>query len=257
MIRINMTKAVADTIVSLPNAGDKDRILKGIGDAAMNEWQRLARTGLRSTSRQYVESIQRIDTAGKVKLVLTGTLPNMLENGWPGGDMRAWMLRSSKAKMGPNGPYLTIPFAHGSSGTKGRNVGPEMPGAIYQAAKKLTATVSRPGPGVGGSPGKTTVWGQRLHEGLRSVGSDARKILQTKMKEHHTTSIYTGMVRKATRTASGRMQTTGYNTFRRISMKKNSPESWVMPKMIGKKYAVQVQKYVAEVAGSLVKAGIR
>ena len=50
-------------------------------------------------------------------LTLEGTVPNMVEQGWTGGDLRQWLLHGPNAKQGKNGPYNVIPFGHGTPGT--------------------------------------------------------------------------------------------------------------------------------------------
>ena len=139
------------------------------------------------TSRDYVGGLQYRADDERAFIVLEGRVPNMVENGWSGGDMRQWLLSGKNVKMGKNGPYNTVPFNHGTPGTGGRNVGKPMPKSIYEAARQLGPTLSRPG---GPSGPGATQWGDRLHPG-RPMKQQAVDILNSKDKPWHSTSIYT------------------------------------------------------------------
>ena len=260
IIKVSVAGAKAQILAALPATADRDRVLRGLGAAAMHTWKKLALEQLRSTSRDYIAGIQApVDTKGeKVEVVLEGVLPNMVERGWSGGDMRRWMLSSPRAKRSKDGKrYATIPFRHGTPTTGGRNVGPVMPGPIHEVAKKLAPTISRPGQGVGGGPGRTTVWGQRLHPGMK-MKDQARAILERKEKPWHTTSIYMGMVRKAQPTRGGKLQTSGFQTFRTISEHTNEPgKHWVHPGIRPRGLARQVERHMATLAHAIIVAATR
>jgi hypothetical protein len=231
--------------------------LQGLAAAAQNEWRRLAKRRLRSTSATYVDAIKmEQSTEGRVTLTLRGTLPNMIEQGWPGGDMRDWMLRSPKAKQGAKGPYLTIPFRHGTPDSGGRNVGPQMPGAIYQAAKQLDAYRPRMLTHHRGQGGRHDVHNMRLrpHAGMKD---EAKRILGRLEKPWHATSIYMDMVRKQQPTRTGG-QTSGYTTWRTISAVNREPgKHWQHPGLKPKHIARDVQKYIGTVASAVVSQSIQ
>lgn len=251
-IHINVTKAVAAVAGAMPVKADTKRILRGLGASATQYWKKLAQEGLKSSSRDYVAGIQMDEGKGEVKITLSGRMPNMIENGFPGGDMRRWLLSGPNAKTGKDGKvYNTIPFRHGTPGTGGRNVGSEMPKSIHAVAKKLSATVSRPGRSASGTGASTTVWGQRLNPNMR-MSQTARSILGRVEKPWHATSIYMGMVRKAQPTASGKMQTSGYTTFRRISASTRGPQHWIHPGIKPRRFAVQVTAHVQSLARAII-----
>jgi len=260
IVRIDLSKLTGALAGALPHKADTQRVLQGIGAAAVQKWKRLAQTELTSSSRDYAAGIQVFYEGNSAFVELVGTLPNLIENGFPGGDMRDWMLKSPKAKRGKNGRYLVIPFRHGTPGTGGRNVGTAMPAAIHDVAKVLGATLSRPG--VGGRDGKTA-WGERLHAGL-SMGKTARKILLRKEKSWHASSIYTGMVRKEK--TYERATQSSYQTFRTISERVirgekdeqgKATQHWYHPGVAARRFAPKVQKHVEKLAMGILTQALR
>lgn len=252
VVRLNLQKLKANILSVLPASADRDRIVKGLGTAGLHKWQKLAQEHLKSTSRTYLEGLRQEEGDEVTRLVLEGKLANMVEQGWDGGDMREWMLESDRAKEGAKGKYLVVPFRHGTPDTTGRNVGPQMPTSIHKAAQSLKATVSRPGKAVGGGPGRTTVWGQRLHPDM-PMQNQARKILQRKEKSWHATSKYMGMVRKAQPTRKGGSQTSGYHTFRTISENVDRGGGhWRHPGISARFLSRKVAAYLEELAPSII-----
>jgi len=252
IVSVNLSRARAQIMATLPSSADRERILRGIGAAASATWKQLAQAELKSTARDYIAGITAPTVDGaRVEIALEGRIPNMVEQGWPGGDLRQWLLRGPNVKQGRNGPYNVVPFRHGVPGTGGRNVGTPMPGPIYDVAKKLAPTISRPGPGVGGAPGSTTVWGERLHLGLK-MGQEAQGILSSLKRPWHATSIYMSMIRKAQPTRAGRYQTSGYTTFRTISQYTSAPGlHWVHPGIRARRLVEKVQAKMEKIAHDL------
>ena len=257
-IRIDITELVGAVLGRLPTKDDRDRTLRGLTAAAMHHWKKQALDKLRSTSRDYIMGLQEDVQDRKAVLTLTGVLPNLIEQGFAGGDMRTYMLDGPRAKQSAAGNrYLTIPFRHGTPGTTGRNVGSVMPISIYQAAKRLAPTVSRPGAAVGGTPGRTTLYGQRLTADTAGISGAARRILQTKMKPWHTTSIYTGMIRHEKQFAKTK-QTTGYTTFRTLSENvKRADEHWLHPGIRARSFAQVTATYIGRIAPELIASATK
>jgi hypothetical protein len=257
LVKIDLHRVQVALAQALPNTQAKKEILQGLGAKAMHVWKTLAQKELRSTSRDYVAGLDHEVDEKRAVITLEGKLPNMVEQGFDGGDMRAWLLKSPKAKQGANGPYLAVPFRHGTPGTSGRNVGAEMPGDIHAAAKKLAATMSRPGEHISGQKGASVKYGPRLHPGL-PMRENARKMLETKKQPWHHSSIYLGMIRKGKHIAGGKVQTTGFTTFRTISQHSNDPQKhWIHPGIRGRHLAKKVQQKMEKLAVDIVKAGIQ
>lgn len=255
ILGVDFTGVKARILASLPHSPDTARIAKGLGAAAMAKWKSLAQQRLRSSARDYIQGLELLDEDGKVIIALHGTLANMVENGFEGGDMREWLLSSPKAKEGKNGRYMAIPFRHGTPGTSGGNVGGVMPGPIHDAAKRLRAQLSRPGHPIKEHGGVTTIHGERLrpHKGMKQQAKD---ILHRKEKPWHSTSIYMGMIRKAKHIAGG-TQTTGYSTFRTISEHtRDEGRHWVHPGIRPRHLASDVQKYLDKIAQGVIRTAM-
>lgn len=251
IIRVNLEPLVATVLAALPHRSDRMRIVRGLGAAAMHYWKKLAQEQLRSTSRDYIAGLNHNEGEGKVEVTLDGMVPNMVEQGMDKFDMRDTLLKGPNVKYGKDGqPYNTVPFRHGTPGSGGRNVGRPMPRAIHQAARKLLPQLTRPGAPVSTHGGVTTIHGKRLHPGL-PIGAKARAILNTREKDWHKSSIYTGMIRKGKHVAGGKIQTTGYMTFRRIS-RNSDPRAWKHPGIKARELAKQVQDHVASMVADIV-----
>ncbi|MCH9839316.1 hypothetical protein K0U83_26880 [bacterium] len=254
LVRVNLAPVISSIASSLPTGGDANRVLKGLGAVAMNEWKRLAISNLRSSSRDYVAGIDYREHNDKVVISLAGRVPNMIEQGWSGGDMRTWLLSGPKARTAKDGSrYATVPFRHGTPGTGGRNVGREMPKPIHNAAKKLMPTLSRPTSPTGARG--ATQYGGRLkpHARMRKA---TRDILERKEKPWHATSVYMGMIRE--QKTYGKATQSQYMTFRRISSKvKRGEKHWVHPGITPRHFAKQVQSYVEGMASSIIAGAMR
>jgi hypothetical protein len=228
-------------------------VIPDIAEAARTEIIRLAQERLGSTGEDYIQNVSPVAyhlPKGKLPMgdalaatiVLSGWLPNSVENGWPGGDMKVWLLAGRNAKTGKTGGrYNTVPFRHGTPGVTGANF-PEMGSAyatsfrvnklsleqvgsltreeasrlgkkIHSAAMELKPTISHPKTG--------TKWGGRLDAGTGGAGL---------LRPHHKTDIYAGMVReqKTYRKATQ----SKYSTFRRVSDKSDA-SAWIHPGIEG------------------------
>ena len=260
---VNVSDLIKQTNGAMPTEQDIALALSNIGTAAMAEWKRLADRTLTSTARDYKAGLRSgvTDSGRTIFLELSGSrVVEQAENGFKGGDMRTWMLKSPKAKTSKDGSkYLVVPFRHGTpgaakgAGTKARsvNVGNRMPRAVHAAAKKLHGTINNPS-GAAGKMG--TKWGGRLHEGSKGVNKAAHKEIATRKKPWHAMSIYKGMVRKEQADHSkGGSQTSGYTTFRVISSKvRRGPKHWHHPGITGKFLAKKVSKYIDRIAAQAI-----
>lgn len=131
-------------------------------------------------------------------------LADEIENGRPAYDMKRMLQTSNKVRQGKKGKYLIIPMRHNTPGNTAH--AKAMPADIYAAARQLlpskvtgqTTRVSATGATV---PQSIYQWGQRLPPGMAP-----------KLKPHHTTDIYAGMVKMNTSTGKGK--SSAYMTFR-------------------------------------------
>ncbi len=235
-------------------------VLENVMAGARAEWIRLAGERLSSSRRDYVQGIQQVVVQGSTaSIALVGRLPNMIEQGHGPFDMHDTLLgpdvpvvpfgsgMKGKHARAEGGFWRVVPFRHQTPGSIGQGGGTPMGNpyqghsavsdaaklgkAVHRAAKKLAATK--------GGPGEKTQWGGRLPEGLAP-----------KLKPHHTTDIYAGMVR-VEKTYEKATQST-YMTFRAIS--DGAPEKWMHPGIKAANLSDDVQKYVDAVASQAIAA---
>ena len=256
-VSVNLNRVVDTVVDALPGRGDIKKVLQALGASARQEWITLASDEFLSTSRDYIQGISDPEVGtSSVTIQLLGTLPNMLEQGWPKTDMRTTVLKSPHVRTSKAGDkYMVIPFRHGTPGTTGRNVGPAMPRAIHNVARGLAPTTRNPG-------GGTTPKGEQLSDKIK-MSKRAQKILSTKAKPWHSGSIYTGMIRKMGQGATGKAkgaaptQQPQYQTFRTISDNpKTDPRSWIHPGIRARKLASKVQDHIQQVANQVVQDAI-
>jgi hypothetical protein len=142
---------------------------------------------------------------------------------------------------------------------KGRNVGTAMPQALRNPARRLAATLSRPGLLHGRDQHGHTIYGQRLHPDVFRMSRKAKEILNTPHRPWHSTSIYTGMIRQE-KYYKGTAQSQ-YTTFRRISSKVSinrktgqpaTAEHWIHPGITPRHFANKTQAYVESIAPDII-----
>lgn len=257
---LNLDEVVPPGVMEVLNPKLIDMILWDVADGAYAEWVRIAGKELSTTRETYLQGIQPVEKKpGMAVLSLVGALPNAIEEGQAAYDMHETLLGPNVPIAPPGrfgkhltidpktfktGYYRAIPFRHATPGTKkrprGGAVGVEMGKAyaghaavedakalgkkVYGKAKRLKATVSDP---YGG-----TTYGGRLPAGLAP-----------KLKPHHKTDIYAGMIRER---KTYEKKTQGqYMTFRMIST--GSP-GWRRKKTTGRFFSAKVSDYVQKVA---------
>lgn len=257
---IDLRQVLSKAITVKAVEADMAKTLHKLQAAGADKWRRLADSSLSSSASDYKAAIRTGATEGGrvVFIELAGSkIASMIENGFEGGDMRTWMLKSPKAKTSKDGTkWLVVPFRHGTPGANGSSsaagsgtlhVGSRMPPAIHRAAAKLAGTVSR----LDAAGKMKTQWGAKLHEGSKGVNETAHKLLTTKQQPWHALSVYQGMVRKAQPDHSKKgSQTSGYTTFRVISSRvKRGPKHWHHPGIKAKHLARQVADYIDKIAG--------
>ncbi len=261
-IKVDIGQISRDVLGLLPTRGDQDRMVRGMGASALAFWKRQAQMGLRSTASEYVQALTSEEGDRKFTITLSGVLPNMIEAGFQGGDMRDWMLKGPKVKHGKNGKYLIIPFSHGAAGSSGRNTGPAMPASIHEAAKRLAPTLTRPLRAADAH--RTTKPGERLSAASAHVSNQARKLLTTKAKPHHAGSVYKGIVREVKTYAKATQSS--YTSFRVISEGVNRGEAdkegkatqhWFHPGIRAVHYAQKTQRHIRKITAHMLEASTR
>lgn len=186
----------------------------------------LANRTLKSSKQEYIDGI----VIKRNSIDLEGWLPNSIEDGVSGFDMKEGFSRSSKKKSTKTGGwYLTIPFRVFTPGSNYQNA---MSWQVYRAVKAGKSYNAGPA-------------GQRA--GFTDMATG--KIFNM---YQHKSSIFSGI--KKTPSSSGRSNT--YTTFRRVGSG-SSPESWIhrgiiANKLFDKAWAqVDVESVINQVLSSL------
>lgn len=203
---------------------------------ARAELIRLAQAGLHSTKDDYIRGIAPAQFHGPMAVVtLHGVMPNMVESGWAGGDLRdtALMLNKKKKLTKDGRWYASIPFTHKSQ---------SLPAVVVAAVAALSATKTAVG-------GKKTIWGGRTPAGLAE-----------KAKAHHATDLYAGMYRLS-KTYQKSTQT-GARTFRTIAQRKGAPDpgavgnenpnSWMHPGIVARNFFAQTASLLEQHRDAIV-----
>lgn len=149
-----------------------------------------------------------------------------IEEGRQPRDLKEMLNTSPKVRLSAKGKrYLVIPFRHNTPGNTAH--ASAMPKEVFSAAKALNqsrvvGTTMRPSGLIASDP-KTRKflavtqhvysWGQRLPAGMAP-----------KLKDHHTSDPYAGMVRM--NTSSGKSNSSAYLTFR-VMVEGSS--KWIIP----------------------------
>lgn len=211
-------------------------VVEGVSWALYNEIREKASSDLRSTRPIYLRNLVQPDIGPlKGTIVLTGSLPNMLEQGATAFDMKEGFLKSSKAKQGKDGnKYLTIPFRWAGAGSLGESeaFSGVLPTEIQAMLKgiKASKTIFGGKKVIGsGLDVKGTKFGSVLTRG-------AFQNLKTKRtfgSYTHKTPMHQGITKQWT-TYEKAMQTQ-YMSFRRVSLASDK-NSWIHPGMTAKKF---------------------
>lgn len=187
-------------------------------------WSFLAAKELKSTRNEYINNLQVIDTSKFAKsIVLSGELPNMIEQGCSPFDMKEGFAKSGKVKYSyktdKNGKitsswYLTIPFRHATPGSIGENsaFSDVMPQEVYDEMKNKSS---------GESLKKS-----EIPSPFDIPSSRKQIVLPTRIipEYQHKSSIYAGMVKKTAAYGSTTQNT--YVTFRRVS-ENSDQQAWI------------------------------
>lgn len=201
--------------------------VNAVTSAIYSRWEALAKKELQSTLPEYLQNLIHVDKGRFTKqIVLTGVLPNMLEQGASPFDIKAGFRKSSKRrftipKYDKNGMmlrkggewYLTIPFRIGVPGTLGQaGFTGQMSSEVYDVMRKRSNRIQL-----------------RLDE-IPSPSNARRMPIQATATTPyypaytHKNSIYEGLMKR--RAQYGKVAQNTYGTFRRVS-ENSDPMSWI------------------------------
>lgn len=256
MIRVTQLQAVIpqDLTVRLSTQAI-NAVVSNLAASARAKWLNLARHDASHLRDDYLQGIKETTlNKGQAIIALVGEIPHLLENGCNPYDMRDTLL-GSKVPVVPKGQrgkhrvadsddyYRAIPIRHmtpGSSNAFGNPMGDpykehasginskKLGKNVYKQAKALTASRTNP-------YGKQA-YGQRL---------DTSEMNIPLLRPHHTTDIYSGMIRQEKVYTQPKKPQSQYLTFRTISTRKKI--GWEHPGYTARNYANSVIKFVEEI----------
>lgn len=188
-------------------------------------WEKEAINSLLTSKQIYVRSIL-VDDDGPARATvrLAGVVPNMVETGASGFDIKDGLLNGPNAKISSTGSrYNVVPFSFGAPGSLEENFnGGILPSEVYDVIKNKPQNVS-----VKGGGAKTK--GLQLEEIPKPFDEKQVKTISspeagTFRQYQHKTSIYEGVSRvKDSVTKQNR-----YQSFRAVS-DNSDPDSWMHP----------------------------
>lgn len=187
-------------------------------------------------------------------------LAGEIETGRPAKDLKKALQTSKKTRMAMGGPhvgqkYLVIPFRHNTPSASGEGAhAPQMPSDIYAKAKHLSASYVLPA-GTNRPSMRLSATGHAVPQHSYRWGETLPAGLAPKLKSHHVSDPYAGMVRFDTSSVVGgkKVRSSSYLTFRIMGEWSNG---WVIGPRPGlylaKKVSDELQPVLEEAVGQAV-----
>lgn len=216
----------------------------------------------------YIASIKSsIDPSGfSGEIRATYKFAGEIETGRPSRDLKKMLLTSTKTRFIKNGTnqgqrYLIIPFRHNVPTESGEGAhAPQMPPHVYAAAKRLSASKVLSAGSVLPST-RISASGHAVAQHSYSWGGRLPAGFVPKLRTHHVTDPYAGMVRFSTPTPgqNGKPPTrsSSYMTFR---VMREGSSGWITKPQPGqylaKKVSDGLQPILEEFAGKAVTLGM-
>lgn len=194
-----------------------------------SNWEAIAKKNLHSTLPEYLTNLTQVDKGRFSKqIMLTGKLPNMIEQGASPFDIKEGFKKSDKVKytlpklnkkgtqISPGGSwFLTIPFRIGSPGSLGQaGFSKQMPSEVYSIMKKRAAGVGLTAPEIP-SP-------YEVPQSREAIMNEKGGTLFAQYE--HKNSIYEGVSRREATYDAVKQNT--YGSFRRAG-ENSDPMSWI------------------------------
>ena len=203
--------------------------VKAVTAAIYANWEALAKKKLKSTREEYIQNIIHVDKGRFNKqIILTGVVPNMVEQGASAFDIKEGFRKSKKVRYtipvyGKKGNmlrsggdwYLTIPFRIGVPGTLGQaGFTGQMPQEVYDIMRKRGNRIALRADEI---PAPYNIPQSRA--AIQATPQNPYYAQYT-----HKSSIYEGLTK---RTAQyGKTAQNTYGTFRRAGAN-SDPLSWI------------------------------
>lgn len=200
-----------------------------VTESIYRNWEALAKQKLHSTLPEYVKGLKRVNKGRfERQIILTGILPNMIEQGASAFDIKEGFKKSEKVKytipvynkkgrtlIKGGDWYLTVPFRIGTPGTLGQaGFSGEMPQEVYDVMLRKRSNDGLKAPEIP-SP-------YEVPKSREAIMNEAGALLYGKYQ--HKNSIYEGLSKRTAQYAKTTQNT--YGTFRRAGAN-SDPLSWI------------------------------
>ena len=260
IISVDIPDVVPGQLLETLSESAIQEVLENIANSARNHWEKLAQQYLHTSRRDYIASLKDVQLwPGMAVITLEGQPANIIEHGIGMVDLREWLLgprvpvapfgQKGKRRAQHGGFYRAIPFRHQTPGTAGTIAPPmgdpyrgaiagarELGQRVYEEALQLEGSKMS-------SDGERVVeYGGRLPEGMFP-----------KLRAHHQTDIYAGMIR--VEAAYEKAVQAQYMTFRSISTKLR--QGWIRPPTGPRHFARRTSRFVARLAPEAFAAYVR
>ena len=211
-------------------------VVEGVSWALYEGIRNQASNSLKSTRQLYLRNLNQPEIGPLTgTITLTGSLPNMIEQGATAFDMKQGILSSAKAKQSKDGGrYMTIPFRFAGAGSLGESevFSGVLPTEIQTMLNKMKSA-------------RTSIGGAKESgQGLNVKGTKFGKVMTrgafSELKTRsvfgsytHKSPIYQGLTRSST--VYEKAMQSQYTSFRRVSSN-SSKNSWIHPGMTAKNF---------------------
>lgn len=183
-------------------------------------WSNEASRSLHSARQQYISNLVVVDEGfAKGAVMLTGWLPNAIEQGKSSYDMKEGFLNGPKARVSKDGHrYNIIPFTWGTPGALQENfTGGILPQEVYDVVSKKPQDLTISGGGKASKPLKPEEIPKMFREPKTKSISENRSYT-------HKSSIYEGI----SKVKDPVTKQNSYISFRAVS-DNSDPNSWIHP----------------------------
>ena len=236
-IYIDTQTLMEDLVLSEQEArGMMNYVVKSITASYARTWEQEAARNLGAAREEYIKSIVTIDTGqGSGAVILTGWLPNAIEDGWPSFDMKPGLLSGPNAKINEKGIRTNVvPYRWATPGAIGESpvFTGKLPEEIHSLVKEKPFVIPVTGGGYKTEPLKIEEIPKHLAtpivKKVSSLGSEPQNWITYKNKN----SLYEGISKVAdSKTGQNR-----YVSFRKVS-DNSDPAAFIHPGFSGEFFA--------------------
>jgi len=211
-------------------------VVKSVTAAYARTWEQEAARNLGATREEYIKGLVTVDMGdGQGAVLLTGWLPNAIEDGWPAFDMKEGLLTGPNAKVNAKGIRTNVvPFRWATPGAIGESpvFTGKMPQEIYDVVSNKPAVLSVPGGGYKTEPLKI----EEIPKHLATPISKKVPILDIEPLQWQNYKNKNALHEGISRVTDPKTNQNRYVSFRMVS-DNSDPAAWIHPGFEGEFFA--------------------